>query len=608
MKCLWFLVFFAALPQVSAAQVALKDLAWNGDYWLIAGAAGRMEKGVLVRYDGENFIDLRSEAGFQVPFPISGGMNVGTIDALAWNGSEWLIAGGGYCKGGGLLKSYDGMRFLNLTQPLRTYSSKEEFSQAIRNISGIHCVSAIAWNGSEWVLSSLFPKGRLIKYNGEAFETVANLRVNDIAWGKGYWLLVTGGIYSKMMKYDGAAFEEVTPFENITIEALAWNGSEWLISGAFLGQPDYEGVPKLEEGFLVRYNGASYENLNLSDYVNTIAWTGAYWLLGGSKLLRYDGDKIEEVPLPRYVSAVSKVRWGKGYGLIIGHSEGKSILLRYDGNSFQDLTQELSGAMKRNVAKSCNDEYCLLYGRGFLARYDKTGYIDLTSEAGMSSNESVVAIGWSGEYWLLGLSSYDRSVGRRLGETYTSKLLRYDGETFTNLSSDARLSETHIRGVKPKVISIIRCLQDYCLIGYWVLYPGSAGGLLKYIEGGFEELSREGEVVDMTWNGKEWLIHYRKGEYHTSVVEIYDGTRKKKILPPPVRFGKKEEYWVTNYTWDTTMGSWLIRAKVGTPLSDRPTREVVIEYPGEPQRAVCGPISVLLIASLFVAGCMRKWC
>jgi hypothetical protein len=585
-------------------EVILKDLEWNGDYWLIAGSAGRMERGILVRYDGRIFIDLSSEAGFQVPFPISGGRSVGTIDALSWNSSEWLIAGGGYCKGGGLLKSYDGIRFVNLTEVPKTYSSKEEFSRAMRNISGIHCVSAIAWNGSEWLLSSLFPKERLIRY-GEEFKTVANLRVNDIAWGRGYWLLVTEGIYSKLMKYDGATFEEVTPFENITIKALAWNGSEWLISGAFLGQPDHEGVPALKEGFLVRYDGVDYEDLNLSDYVDTITWTGAYWLLGGDKLLRYDGGKIEEVPLPRYVSAVSKIRWGGDYGLVIGHSEEKSMLLRYDGNSFQDLTQELSGAMKRNLTKSCNDEYCLLYGKGFLARYDKTSYIDLTSEAGISPNESVAAIAWSGGYWLLGVSSYDPRVGRRLGKTYTSKLLRYDGETFTDLSSEARLNETHIRGVKPKVISVIGCLQDYCLIGYWVPFPGGNGGLLKYSEKGIEELSREGEVVDMVWNGREWLIHYRKGEFHASVVEIYDGAEKKKILPPAVRFWSKEEYWVKNYTWDPERQKWVIKAKVGTPLSEEPPREVVVEYPGEPQRAVCGPTVLLLITMLPAFICKR---
>lgn len=261
----------------------------------------------------------------------------------------------------------------------------------------------------------------------------------------------------------------------------------------------------------------------------------------------------------------------------------------------------------------CNQEYCLHYNGGKLLRKNGTITEDLTADAGIGVNESVTAVAWSGEYWLLSISNY-RSVGRRLGKTYTSTLLRYDGKAFNDLSTDAKLNKTHIRGVSPKVISNIRCVQNYCLIGYWVSYPGSAGGLLRYGEDGFKELSVEGEVKDMTWNGKEWLILYSQGEFHTSVVEIYDGIKKRKIIPPTIRFGEKEEYWVTNYTWDTTRGSWLIKAKVGMPLSGRPLKEVVVEYPSKDvAKGICGPTALIVLALLplflyrrLAAGGVRK--
>jgi hypothetical protein len=168
-----------------------------------------------------------------------------------------------------------------------------------------------------------------------------------------------------------------------------------------------------------------------------------------------------------------------------------------------------------------------------------------------------------------------------------------------DLSADAKLNETHVHGVSPKIISIIECASGYCLLGYWLSIPVAKGGLIKYDGRSFEELSRQGEVKDMAWNGEEWLILYSKGEYRSSVVETYNGFRMKKIIPPPIRFGKKEEYWVTNYTWDAIRGSWLIRAKVGIPLSGKPMKEAVVEYPGkDAMRGICGPGAVLLIALL----------
>ena len=72
----------------------------------------------------------------------------------------------------------------------------------------------------------------------------------------------------------------------------------------------------------------------------------------------------------------------------------------------------------------CNQEYCLDWTGGKLLKKNGTAIEDLNLQAGISVNESVTALAWSGEYWLLGVSSYNRSVGRRLGRTYTSTLLR----------------------------------------------------------------------------------------------------------------------------------------------------------------------------------------
>ena len=310
----------------------LEALAWApwDNTWLIGGAT--LGKGWLVSYDEEQFTDLSREAELGGLFVRTIGCNEKEclifafgkerrkllryspegfsdltsnlkiddfVTGLTWTGSYWVLSTpSGYV-------IYDGGRFVNLTPPPETYSSKEEFIHALRNISGIHCVAALAWNGSEWLLSSLFPGGRVIEYNGSAFNEAVELsHVEHIAWGDGYWLLVSGGFYSRLVKYDGERLEDVTPEENISISAIAWNGSEWLIAGAEFGEPDYEGRRRIEETFALRYNGSAFAKVVIpgNAYISSIAWTGRRWLLAGSALLSYDGSELEEIPLPEGVS------------------------------------------------------------------------------------------------------------------------------------------------------------------------------------------------------------------------------------------------------------------------------------------------------------------
>jgi hypothetical protein len=220
------------------------------------------------------------------------------------------------------------------------------------------------------------------------------------------------------------------------------------------------------------------------------------------------------------------------------------------------------------AAESCNNEYCLAYETGKLVKYNGD-YTDLTLQAGIRSDEAITAIAWSGKYWLIGISNWNGTPSRPFGTGYTSKLLKFDGEVFTDLSLAAKLNETRVRGAKPKIISHIRCIEDYCLIGYWIPLPVSSGGVMKY-DGEFKEISvKGGQVKDMLWNGEYWLIWYLLGEFRPSNLEKFDGTRSVALSLFDLR--QNERYWITNISWNATGKYWLISARVGTPGAWSPT-------------------------------------
>jgi hypothetical protein len=115
--------------------------ACNENYCLI----WKKSDGKLLRYDGEDYIDLTKESGIQFPFE--------NIVIMAWNGEYWLIGIGG-TEGGGVLR-YDGKFFVSLSLPHST------------------AANAIVWNGDYWLIGTLAnPRfsGSLLRYDGSAIE------------------------------------------------------------------------------------------------------------------------------------------------------------------------------------------------------------------------------------------------------------------------------------------------------------------------------------------------------------------------------------------------------------------------------------------------------
>lgn len=217
-----------------------------------------------------------------------------------------------------------------------------------------------------------------------------------------------------------------------------------------------------------------------------------------------------------------------------------------------------------HAAEVCNDKYCLIYEVGSLAKLSANATVDITSEAGIQPDETLSAIVWTGRYWLISVTNWDGSPSRYLWIKYTSKILKYDGSNFTDLSALAELNKTKVYGVSPKVISRIVCGEEYCLIGYWIPAHGAQGGVLKYEGESFSEISAKGgEPKEMFWNGEYWLIWYVQGEFRSSNLEKFDGARS--VVIPLFDLRQNEHYWISNISWNAAAKHWLISAEVGIP-------------------------------------------
>lgn len=193
-----------------------------------------------------------------------------------------------------------------------------------------------------------------------------------------------------------------------------------------------------------------------------------------------------------------------------------------------------------------------------------------------SENMHLHAIGWNGEYWLIG--------GRVLPDGPTF-LVRWDGEKFSQITP-AELRNMWIGNIswsgrewiisempatapgKPKVYAydgenfskieraveeVQRELYEVCNENYCLIWKNIEGKLLKYDRKHYVDLTGESglqfpfeRVISMAWNGHYWLIGF--GGSEGGGVIKYDGTSFTHLSIPTPTAGNaiswNGEYWL----------------------------------------------------------------
>ena len=222
------------------------------------------------------------------------------------------------------------------------------------------------WNGEYWLMAgSASGKPVLIRYRDGRWKVVSlsdmKGEILDVAWNGDYWLICAylyskeAGILPKLYKYDGLSLDEVTIPNKILKKGesgdvpviAAWDGEEWVI-----------GVERGGVLFtkLVRFDGSGFKSIQVAGRsthplltdarIEDIRCNDAYCLIYFQNmrqmgiLAKYDRNELHVLDnIPGFTSLISDYRWNGDYWLIGEYSlTGKSMLLKYNGSDFVELT------------------------------------------------------------------------------------------------------------------------------------------------------------------------------------------------------------------------------------------------------------------------------
>jgi len=316
---------------------------WNGSQWLISGwgtsPGSHGSNPYIYLYDGETQI----VAGSLSQFDSESSWHGGDVFAASYNGEDWLLSGMGSDSLPGFdigeptnhmsLATFDGYNFTDLS------------GEVPRQQNGI--LYANAWNGTSWLVGGGYADfGVLFTFDG---KTITDL---------------SDPILTKVPTFD-------------SVQSIAWNGKYWLIGGI---------------GFLARFDGHNFidlssqlrsalrvhllntapvvDSLSASNWVphrfeltvNTIAWNGTSWMLGGGSpvaqstpnvawAVSYGKDGLVDISsrLPAHVtqpqqsgSSILSICYTGNKWIFGGYSDGHAILLLYEHESFGDISYLVS--------------------------------------------------------------------------------------------------------------------------------------------------------------------------------------------------------------------------------------------------------------------------
>ncbi|MGI0091083.1 MAG: hypothetical protein ACREBS_05195 [Nitrososphaerales archaeon] len=322
----------------------------------------------------------------------------GSVWSGGWNGSDWLVTGWGWGDEQGLNPYMNVFDSSGTTQLF--FSNYSESSSAEQEWAGGDMFSA-TWNGSIWLLTGM-GSGYLAGYGSTNHLSMGFLTANGTfidlsgqipdqqdgilyasSWNGQYWL-VGGGWYGfdtgvlYMVSQGGAVTNLAALIQSgvptfDSVQTIAWNGEYWLIGGVgFLAEynPTTSAVYDMTSKLNLVLGANDSLSASLDNAVNSIAWTGNYWMLGGGVPVGHAGGtnstawvasydpsadsassefkNLEIIPgadvsSDEMSSILSMSCLGTGCA-IGGFSNEKPILIWYNGNTSTDISGSIPAA------------------------------------------------------------------------------------------------------------------------------------------------------------------------------------------------------------------------------------------------------------------------
>jgi hypothetical protein len=313
-----------------------KGTVWSGNEnnseWLISGwgSDGTTDPNpYLFLYNGTNQLGNNTAINHNSEAEWHGG----DIFAISSNGTDWLLSG----MGSGLLSSYSNRVSNHLSIGLFNGTYFTDLSSRLPiQMDGI--LYANEYNGSEWLIGGGYlGTGVLFSFNGTSFTNLTNqiakevptlASIQTIAWNGNYWLIGGAGF---LAEYNGSTFTDLTqPLDKSlsstnfnalytynAVNSVAWNGTTWLLGGG--EQVGVTTIPGL--GWVASFNSTQFTNLT-SQVLGSLNSSNS---TSGTSILSIQ-------PLPQQDS------W-----IIGGYTNGEGMLLSYDGMMVTNLSNVVSG-------------------------------------------------------------------------------------------------------------------------------------------------------------------------------------------------------------------------------------------------------------------------
>lgn len=299
----------------------------------------------------------------------------------------------------------------------------DTYTDVSANFPALGSVDAMKYNGNgTWLIGGWGPTvAGLYSWDGVSTPTDLSANITDmtgvdeIGWNGSYWMIGGGGptASDRLFKYDGA-----TTFTRIPVSAnlnrllgIAANGGNWLIGGRNSGTPaEHVGL----------YDGASISYLAgfaPMGWIGTIGSNGSTWLVGTDgtpftdNLYKYENGNITNLSSQLTDMAyILDIEWNGMYWLIAGANNDSPRVVRlfaYNGTTFTDLSAQLIAVrnMERIRAMATNGPIWLLGGDNssntrFLVKYDGTTFTNLSSN--ISGLDAIGSLATNGSKWLVG--------------------------------------------------------------------------------------------------------------------------------------------------------------------------------------------------------------
>lgn len=240
----------------------VRDIEWNGTYWLIMGAGGS-----IVRYDGTTFTALMGTLQF------SGSEMYG-----AWNGSQWFLVAPS-----GQVMLYDGTTATTVQSPFS--------SGWLKVAAGYH---------HAWVVYGFVPSAMVLStFDGTTFHDVSSL-------------IVKAGGSKTATKINPAEW---------TFGNVVWDGVSWTVTLSPHDSTKNARIFRVNKTW-TSAKEISYKGTGIySFYSNASGATSTGWVMFGNKVANnvpspfavagtyiYDAsDTIQSKPLPLQNAAIKKV-------------------------------------------------------------------------------------------------------------------------------------------------------------------------------------------------------------------------------------------------------------------------------------------------------------